>query len=72
MIRVRTVEGKAYKMAETARFVEICDDEGGVAAIVFQNDNGAVRVVSADDNEFYRYLKSYKLKPTTVITHEES
>lgn len=71
MIRVRTVEGKAYKMAETARFVEICDDEGGVAAVVFQNDNGVVRVVSAEDKEFYRYLKSYKLKPTMIITHEE-
>ena len=69
MIRVRTVEGKAYKMAETARFVEICDNEGGVAAIVFQNANGAVRVVSTEDKEFYRYVKSYGLKPSVVIDH---
>lgn len=69
MIRVRTTEGKAYKMSDSARFVEICDEEGKVAAVVFQKDNGEVRVVSAEDKEFYRYLKSYNLQPTTVIDH---
>ena len=70
MIRVRTVEGKAFKMSDTARFVEICDDAGGLAAVVFQNDNGAVRIVSVEDKEFYRYMKSYNLKPTEVYTHD--
>lgn len=69
MIRVRTAEGKAYKMADSARFVEICDSEGRVAAIVFQNNNGAVRVVSTEDKEFYRYIKSYGLKPSEVYEH---
>jgi hypothetical protein len=69
MIRVRTVDGKAYKMSPTARFVEICDEEGKVAAVVFQNDNGAVRVISVEDKEFHRYAKSYGLKPATVIDH---
>lgn len=71
MIRVRTVEGKAYKMADTARFIEICDETGGVAAVVFQHDKGGVRVITAEDAEFYRYLKSYKLKPAEVYTHED-
>lgn len=69
MIRVRTTDGKAYKMAESARFVEICDNAGGVAAVVFQNDKGVVRVVSTEDKEFFRYIKSYGLKPSTVIDH---
>mgnify|MGYP007111680038 FL=1 len=71
MIRVRTVEGKAFNMAPAARFVEICDESGKVAAVVFQNDNGHVRIISAEDAEFYKYLKSYKLKPSIVIDHED-
>lgn len=71
MIRVRTVDGKAFNMTAAARFVEICDDSGKVAAVVFQNDNGHVRVISAEDAEFYKYLKSYKLKPSIVIDHED-
>lgn len=70
MIRVRTVEGKAYKMSDTARFVEICDADGQVAAVVFRTDNGGVRVISTEDKEFYRYIKSYGLKPSLVINHE--
>lgn len=69
MIRVRTTDGKAYKMNPAARFVEICDEEGKIAAVVFQKDNGEVRVVSTEDKEFYRYVKSYALTPTTVIDH---
>lgn len=71
MIRIRTVEGKAFKMSDSARFVEICDDAGGLAAVVFQNDNGAVRIVSVEDKEFYRYMKSYGLKPAAIYTHED-
>lgn len=71
MIRIRTVDGKAFKMSDAARFVEICDDNGGLAAVVFQNDNGAVRVVSVEDKEFYRYMKSYGLKPASIYTHED-
>jgi hypothetical protein len=56
-------------MADSARFVEICDEEGRVAAVVFQNNNGVVRVVSTEDKEFYRYIKSYGLKPSSVIDH---
>jgi hypothetical protein len=71
MIRVRTVEGKAFNMAPSARFVEIRDESGKVAAVVFQNDNGHVRIISAEDAEFYKYLKSYKLKPSIVVDHED-
>lgn len=70
MIRVRATDGKSYKLKDSARFVEICDEEGRVGAVVFRKDNGEVRVVSVEDKEFYRYIKSYGLKASTVIDHE--
>lgn len=69
MIRVRATDGKAYKLNDSARFVEICDDKGNLAAVVFLKDNGEVSVVSIEDKEFYKYTKAFGLKPTTVIDH---
>lgn len=56
-------------MKDTARFVEICDGSGAIAAVVIQQDNGKVRVLTAEDKELTAYAKSYGMKPTTFITH---
>lgn len=66
MIRVRTTNGKSYTMNDSARFIELCNEDGEVGVIVFMKDNGEVQIIQPSDEEFFNYIKSYNLKPTTV------
>lgn len=66
MIRVRTTDGKLYAMKDSARFIEICDDSGNVGAVVLVGDD-SIRVVSVEDEEFRKYLSSFKLKQSRVM-----
>lgn len=67
MIRVRTTNGKSYTMNDSARFIELCNDDGEVGVIVFMKDNGEVQILQPGDPTFRNYIKSYKLKPTSIV-----
>lgn len=70
MIRVRTTDGKVFNMKDSARFIEVCDDAGALAAVVIQRDNGKVRIITPEDREFHSYAKSYGIKKTFLIEHQ--
>lgn len=67
MIRVRTETGKAYIMTPSARFVELCNDDGEIAVLVFMKDDGEVQILHPSDSTFRNYVKSYKLKSTGIV-----
>lgn len=67
MIRVRTTNGSLIVLNDKARFVEICDKNGKVAAVVFVNDYGVVRVLTPGDEEFAKYIRAYKPDVAKVI-----
>lgn len=57
MIRVRTIQGKASEVKNGA-FVEVCDDEGTVAAIVYRNNKtGEVQIITPEDETEATYYK---------------
>lgn len=66
MIRVRTTDGKLYSMKDSARFIEICDEDGNIGAVVITGDD-SVRVLSVGDEAFRKYLDSFKLKKSLVM-----
>lgn len=66
MVRVRTTSGKAYEMSQSARFVELCDDIGNLAMLVFLKDSGEVQILNPEDSAFHSYAKSYNLKTAAV------
>ena len=67
MIRVRSFSGKSYTMNDKAGFIELCNDDGEVGLVVFMKDNGEVQILQEPNPMFRKYIKSYKLKPTTVV-----
>ena len=67
MVRVRTTDGSLHVLGEKARFVEICDKQGGLAVVVFINDAGVIKILSPGDDEFLRYVKAYRPAITKVL-----
>lgn len=67
MLRVRTTTGSVIKLTDKARFVEICDVGGKVAAIVFSNGYGVIKILMPGDEEFVRYIRTFKPDVTNVI-----
>lgn len=65
-IKVRLKSGKLYNVKEAA-FIEICNDEGKLAALVYPSDDGSVNVCEYGDPPFMRYLTSYKKEGIRTI-----
>jgi len=59
MLRLRHTDGKAQDMPPTARFIELTDEEGKVAVLIYQDDRGACHVIRPGDQEATRYAKLY-------------
>lgn len=69
MIKLRNAEGKCFSVAKLdMKFVEICDQDGDIAALVYMPDNTSVSVVQPGDVEFERYVRKFKLQKTSVIS----
>lgn len=65
MIRIRHVENKdviAQELAQAYRFVEICDLDGNVGAVVFMDDKGTIKLIKPTDPDALRYSKMYGVK----------
>lgn len=65
-IKVRLKSGKLYNVKEAA-FVEICNDENDLAALVYATDDGIVHICKDGDPEFSTYLRSYKMKGLRMV-----
>lgn len=64
MIRLRTKTGKRLKVSEDVPFIEICDEDGNLGAVVMQFPKGEIKVVTPGDDSFIRYVKTFKSKIT--------
>lgn len=58
-----------HDLDKAYRFVEICDLDGNIGAVVFMDDKGTVRLVGPSDPEAARYAKIFgvKFSQLTVI-----
>lgn len=68
MLRIRTTEGKAYRLHDNARFVEICDNNGNVAAVVFLRDDGSITICRVGEEEFENYISAFKIAKSKLIS----
>lgn len=68
MLRIRTIDGKAYRLQDSARFVEICDNGGNVAAVVFLRDDGSITLCRVGDEEFESYIQAYKISKSKLVS----
>lgn len=62
MIRTRNTEGKIKNLSEDDRFVEIVDEIGTVAFVVYCDDNGRVVILEPNTPEGRRYAKLFNIK----------
>ena len=42
MLKLRTVDNKKYKLAKDIAFIEICDADGGLGALIEITNNGSL------------------------------
>lgn len=79
-VRVRTVQNQVSEIKNGA-FVEVCDDDGKVAAIVYRNNKtGEVQIITPEDvTEATYYKKLFDVEfcdtvvdvPQTVTEHRK-
>jgi hypothetical protein len=56
-IRVRDHTGKASRI-DAGMFVEICDEEGRIGALIYRTSQGAIRVVQPNDEKEVGYYSN--------------
>ena len=66
MIRLRKINGETANLLPEFRFVELCSDDGMLAAVVWQDDLGVMHMAKHGDAEIARYsaLFGAELCPT--------
>lgn len=67
MLKIRSTDGKAYKLNDKAKFIEICDNEGNIAAVVFIRSDGIIRICKLGEEEFNNYITAFRLHTSKLI-----
>lgn len=67
MLRIRDRTGKTAEIQEQFRFVEICDNRGDIAKLLYTDDAGAVKVIGAGEPEALRYAQLFNVNFCPVI-----
>ena len=71
MIRLRNTDGTTTALQQEARFVEICSEDGLVAAVLIDRKDGTVRMLEAGDAEMDRYIRAFPgVKLAQLSRHE--
>lgn len=69
MIWLRNEDGKRFSTEKLGtKYIEICDDEGNLAAVVFNSTPGVISIIQEGDVEFHKYVKHYKVKTAKLLT----
>jgi hypothetical protein len=68
MVKLRSKTGKSYTVGSDVSFIEICDLDGNIGALVNLN-NGMITVSKVGDSTFENYCIKYKLRPTNYLQH---
>ena len=59
MIRVRNTKGDTVDTGGEDRFVEICDADGKIFIVMYQDDNGQIHQVVQGSDTAERYKKMF-------------
>lgn len=60
MLRIRKTDGTAEEIREDLKFVEVCDDMGRIAVLIFRDSAGKIKVVQHNDPEAEKYRRLFK------------
>lgn len=66
-LRVRSTDGKEVPIP-ALRFVEVCDAEGRIAVLVYQDDHGAIHLVQRNDKAAAKYAAMFHVEFTPLQT----
>lgn len=69
MIKLRTKTNKRFKVADDVSFIEICDQDGGLGAVLHILPNNEINLSIPGESTYENYVNSYKVKRTTLIIH---
>jgi hypothetical protein len=69
MIKLRTKENKIFKVKEDVGFVEICDNDGNLGALIHIQDSQRLSLCIPGDPTFENYLIRYKVTPSKFYKH---
>lgn len=58
MLRIRQSTGQT-QIIQGTNFVEICDEDGGIAAVVYKDAAGRIRILEPGEEQFSRYISMY-------------
>ena len=70
-VNLRLKNGKLFNVKDVS-FVEVCDDEGYLSALVYLSNTGIVHIHTPDDEQFKRYSSMYKRKATTEVKLDDT
>lgn len=70
MLKLRNEKGKVLELSKNVKFVEICDLDGNLAAVVYMSSAGRVKIIQQDDEDFARYVTAYNPKLSSVINNK--
>lgn len=59
LIKLRTKTGKRLKVSEDVSFIEICDMDGRLGALVHIFPSGEIKVCTPGDDSFDRYARFF-------------
>lgn len=62
MIRVRNTKGEIENIDPDTKFVEVCDADGDIIYLIFENSNGEIFQVDANSPMAERYSNLFKVK----------
>lgn len=66
MLRLRSKEGIVTEIQDL-QFVEICDQDGGVARVLYQDANGIIRGFQSGEPDADRYAKLFNVNFTPIV-----
>lgn len=66
-VRLRTVHGTPQDLPDDIRFVELHDASGGLAALVYVEDSGFVKICEAGTPQLQRYARMFGVRLSRVI-----
>lgn len=74
MIRLRNKEGKCFTLQGpmAMQFVELCDEDGNLAAVIMAEAPYRTKVIMPGDVEFSSYRQKYGLEQTNVRFEKET
>jgi hypothetical protein len=66
MLRIRDEKGNATELGDS-QFVEICDQDGAIAVLIYKDAGGLIHTVRAGDPEAKKYEELFRVKFVPLV-----